>query len=193
MDSAFTDFDAYERSIASVTNSFKSQDAFLKEIQKKMETTKGVVSSIGVLLQDNNDLSEAQKDAITDSVKQYKQQQISIANARIEHKKGNMTQSEYNKLVMKGQEAYRGLVNSISASGQAAKDIIPILDNMGDEMENFNQAAKRSQQSLDAMNATLDQIGSSGVAGMSELSNVIKTAAQGGKGLGLSIFALGAA
>ena len=193
MDSAFTDFDAYERSIASVTNSFKSQDAFLKEIQKKMETTKGVVSSIGVLLQDNNDLSEAQKDAITDSVKQYKQQQVSIANARIEQKKGNITQEEYNKLVMKGQEAYRDLVKSISASGQAAKDIIPILNNMGDEMEYFNQAAKRSQQSLDAMNATLDQIGSSGVQGMSELTNVIKKAAEGGKGLGLSIFALGAA
>lgn len=193
LDNAFTDFDAYERSIASVTNSFKSQDGFLKEIQKKMETTKGVISSIGDILQSNNDLTEAQKDAITDSVKQYKQQQVSIANARIEQKKGNMTQEEYNKLVMKGQEAYRDLVKSISASGQSAKAIIPILQSMGDEMESFNQSAKRSQQSLDAMNATLDQIGSSGVAGMSELTNVIKKAAEGGKGLGLSIFALGAA
>jgi hypothetical protein len=192
-DKAFTDFDAYERSIASVTNNFKAQDAFLKEIQKKMETTKGVVSSIGDILQSNNDLTDAQKEAITDSVKQYKQHQISIANARIEQKKGNITQEEYNKLVMKGQEAYRDLVKSISASGQSAKAIIPILQSMGDEMESFNESAKRSQKALDGMNMALDHIGGSGVAGVRELGDVIKSAAQGGKGLTLALGALGGA
>jgi hypothetical protein len=192
-DKAFTDFDAYERSIASVTNNFKAQDEFLKEIQKKMETTKGVISSIGDVLQNNNDLTEAQKDAITDSVKQYKQQQIDIARARIEQKKGNMAQEEYNKLVMKGQEAYRDLVKSISASGQSAKAIIPILKTMGDEMESFNKAASRSQKALDGMNMALDHIGGSGVAGVRELGDVIKSAAQGGKGLTLALGALGAA
>jgi hypothetical protein len=193
IDSAYTDFDAYERSIASVTNNFKAQDSFLKEIQKKMETTKGVVSSIGDILQSNNDLTDAQKDAITDSVKQYKQHQVSIANARIEQKKGNMTQEEYNKLVMKGQEAYRDLVKSISASGQSAKAIIPILQSMGDEMESFNESAKRSQKALDGMNMALDHIGGSGVAGVRELGDVIKSAAEGGKGLTLALGALGGA
>ena len=151
-DSAFTDFDAYERSIASVTNNFGKQSEFLKEIEKKMNTTKGVISSIGNILQNNNDLTEAQKDAITDSVKQYKQQQIDIARARVEQKKGNMTLEQYNKLVMEGQEAYKDLVKSISSSGKSAKALIPILQSMGDEMEGFNQAAKRSQKALDGMN-----------------------------------------
>jgi hypothetical protein len=188
-----TDFDAYERSIASVTNNFASQDKFLEEITRKMEVTKGLVSSISGILQTNNDLSEAQKDTITDSVRQYKQHQISIAKARIEQKKGNMTQSEYNRLVIRGQEAYADLVKSISASGQSAQDIIPILEHMGDEMKSFNEAAKQSEKVLSAMNTTLDHIGSSGVAGMSELTTVIKSAAEGGKGLGLAIFTLGAA
>jgi hypothetical protein len=193
IDSAYTDFDAYERSIASVTNNFGKQDAFLKEIQKKMETTKGVISSIGDMLQSNNDLTEAQKDAITDSVKQYKQQQVAISNAKIEQKKGNMTQAEYNKLVIEGQEAYKDLVKSISNSGKSAKAILPILQSMGNEMESFNQAAKRSQKALDGMNMALDHIGGSGVAGVRELGDVIKSAAEGGKGLTLALGALGGA
>jgi hypothetical protein len=61
------------------------------------------------------------------------------------------------------------------------------------EMESFYKAAEKSEKTLTALNTGLDQLSSSGVPGVSELSNVIKSAAEGGKGLSLSIFALGAA
>jgi hypothetical protein len=189
----FTDLGSYERSISSITNSFAKQDSILKEIEKKMESTKGTITSLGKILQSNTDLSKSQKDAITESVAEYKQYQVAISKARIEQKKGNITQSEYNELIIKGKESYDDFVKSISKSGKSAKAIIPILENMGKEMESFAEAAKRSQKILNGVNTTLDQIGGSGVQGMRELTDVIKSATSGGKGLITTLFALGAA
>jgi hypothetical protein len=189
----FTDLGSYERSISSISNSFSQQDSILKEIQKKMETTKGTISSLGKILQSNNDLTVSQKDAITESVAEYKQYQVAISKARIEQKKGNITQSEYNELIIKGKESYDDFVKSISASGKSAKAIIPILQSMGKEMESFAEAAKRSQKMIDGVNIALDQIGGSGVEGMRELTDVMKSATNGGKGLTTALFALGAA
>ena len=189
----FTDLGSYERSISSITNSFANQDSILKAIQNKMESTKGTITSLGKILQSNNDLTKSQKDAITESVAEYKQFQVAISKARIEQKKGIITQSEYNELIIKGKESYDDFVKSISASGKSAKAIIPILENMGKEMESFAEAAKRSKKILEGVNTTLDQIGGSGVQGMRELTDVIKSATSGGKGLTTALFALGAA
>ena len=188
-----TNFNEYESGMASITNELGQQDIMYQKIAKNMDISKGIINSIAATLKKNNDLTDSQKDTIEKSVEAYKDQSVAIAKAAIALKKKKITQEEYNDLVIKGNEAYQDLTKSIAESGKSIKSILPTLKAMGTSMNSFGEAAKRSQQVLDGMNTALDQIGSSGVEGMRELGDVIKSASQGGKGLTTALFALGAA
>jgi hypothetical protein len=185
-----TNFDEYESGMASITNELGKQDIMYQKIAKNMDISKGIINSIASTLKNNNDLTGAQKNTIEKSVEAYKEQSAAIAKGAIALKKKKITQKEYNDLVIKGNEAYQDLTKSISESGKSIKTILPTLRAMGEGMDEFGKAAQKSQNALDGINGTLDQIGGSGVQGVRELGEVFKSAANGGKGLSLAIGAL---
>jgi uncharacterized phage infection (PIP) family protein YhgE len=155
--------------------------------------TKTTLQSIGKVVEK---LGDSQKDLAKQAINAadgYKNTKTSIIDADKALRKNKITQSEYNELVKGAYENFDTLISKIDDSSKEGQVLKRTLEGAKKEMESFNKAAERSEKMITGLNTGLDQIASSGVPGVSELSNVIKTAAQGGKGLMLSIFALGAA
>ena len=155
--------------------------------------TKTTLQSISKVV---NKLGDSQKDLAKQAINAadgYKNTKTSIIDADKALQKKKITQSEYNELVKGAYENFDTLISKIDESSKEGQVLKRTLEGAKKEMESFNKAAERSEKMISGLNNGLDQISSSGVPGVSELSNVIKSASQGGKGLSLSIFALGAA
>ena len=155
--------------------------------------TKTTLQSIGKVV---NKLGDDQKDLAKQAINAadgYKNTKTSIIDAEKSLRKNKITQSEYNELVKGAYENFDTLISKIDDSSKEGQVLKRTLEGAKREMESFNKAAEKSEKMITGLNTGLDQISSSGVPAVSELSNVIKSASQGGKGLSLSIFALGAA
>ena len=155
--------------------------------------TKTTLQSIGKVV---NKLGDDQKDLAKQAINAadgYKNTKTSIIDAEKSLRKNKITQSEYNELVKGAYENFDTLISKIDDTSKEGKVLKRTLEGAKREMESFNKAAEKSEKMITGLNTGLDQISSSGVPAVSELSNVIKSASQGGKGLSLSIFALGAA
>jgi hypothetical protein len=155
--------------------------------------TKTTLQSIGKVV---NKLGDDQKNLAKQAINAadgYKNTKTSIIEAEKSLRKNKITQSEYNELVKGAYENFDTLISKIDDSSKEGQVLKRTLEGAKREMESFNKAAEKSEKMITGLNTGLDQISSSGVPAVSELSNVIKSASQGGKGLSLSIFALGAA
>lgn len=191
--SSLRNFDEYEGVLNSITNQLGTQDEVYKRINTNLKDTKALIGSIADKIEKATDLEDKHRKQIEDAAKAYKDSKKTIAESLLLYKKRDISQEEYNDLVIKARDNYKQVVSQIDSGNKSAARTIKTFQQAGNEMDAFADAAKRSKTTLEAMNTTLDTIGSSGVQGMSELTNVMKKAAEGGKGLGLSIFALGAA
>jgi hypothetical protein len=188
------DFDEYENSLNSITNVLGKQSDLYGLVNKKLQDTKKAIGAISDLMTKNSDLTKSQADGIEDAAIAYKDFQKTIAKSNLELKKGNITQSEYNDAIQESYKSYENLVQSISKSGQTSKRVLKVFEKMKDEMQSFNEAAKKSEQSLTTLGSALDSVGSSGIPALSEVSDLLKNIAnKDAKGAQLAFTALGAA
>lgn len=187
------DFDEYENSLNSIANSLGKQNDLYKLVNRKLEGTKKAIGIISDLMSKNSDLTESQTKGIEDAAKAYKDFQKQVAQSRLDLRKNNITQSEYNKIIQDSYKTYENLVDSISRSGETSKEVLKVLKKMKKEMSSFNEAAEQSEKSLETLNSMLDQIANSGIPALSEISNLLKEIASGGKGTALALTAAGAA
>lgn len=116
-------------------------------------------------------------------------------------KKQQLTQSQYNQSVLDSYEDLEEQIDRLDSqmeglsgkSLQLAKDMKTAFEGQRDTLQSFAKAAERSKNNLEGMGFALNQVSSSGIPAMTELSNVITKAAEGGAGLTLAFAALGAA
>ena len=116
-------------------------------------------------------------------------------------KKQQLTQSQYNQSVLDSYEDLEEQIDRLDSqmeglsgkSLQLAKDMKIAFEGQRDTLQSFAKAAERSKNNLEGMGFALNQVSSSGIPAMTELSNVITKAAEGGAGLTLAFAALGAA
>lgn len=187
------DFDEYENSLNSITNVLGKQSDLYELVNKKLNSTKKAIGMISDLMSKNSDLTKNQADGIEDAANAYKDFQKTVAKSNLELKKGAITQSEYNNAIQDSYKSYESLVQSISKSGQTSKRVLKILEKMKDEMQSFNEAAKKSEESLEGLNTALDGIGKSGIPALSEISELLKNIAnKDGKGAAAALTAVGA-
>jgi hypothetical protein len=190
---ALRDLDEYENSLSSITNSLGKQSDAYNLINKNLKKTNEFVRSTADLIEHSTKLTDSNKKAILKAAEAYKDTKKTIADSVVGLSKGEKTQSEYNKAIIDSYKNYQKLVDSIDTSTKAGRETAKAFQIATTEMESFANAAKRSEKILEGVNTTLDQIGGSGVQGMRELTDVMKTATNGGKGLTTALFALGAA
>jgi len=187
-------FDEYENSLNSITNVLGKQSDLYELVNKKLNSTKKAIGTISDLMSKNSDLTKNQADGIEDAANAYKDFQKTVAKSNLELKKGTITQSQYNDAIQDSYKSYESLVQSISNSGKTSKRVLKILEKMKDEMQSFNEAAKKSEESLQGMGSVLDSIGSSGIPAISQLSDLLKNIAnKDAPGAKMAMTALGAA
>jgi len=115
--------------------------------------------------------------------------------------KQQITTSQYNESIIDSFEDLEEQIDRVTASmeslsgkaREAAQDTLKILNQSKNALEAAAKAAERSKNNLEGMGFALNQMSSSGIPAMNELSGVITKAAEGGAGLTLAFAALGAA
>lgn len=183
-------FDEYEGALNSITNQLGKQDEIYKRINKNLKDSKLLVNSIADKLEQSTDLEEKHKKQIQAAANAYKNSKKAIAEGILQLRKREISQKEYNELVIKANKTYKDVVSQIDSGNKSAARTLKIFQKSGQELNSFADAAEKSNKTLEKVESTIDAIGSSGVEGVRELGDVLKSAANGGKGLSL---ALGAA
>ena len=186
-------FDDIDDTLTSIGNTIGKNSKLYGAFSSRLDSTKTTMQSISNILQNSNDLSETQVDNAMEASKAYQNMNISIAKGSKELMKGKITQSQFNDLVKESYESFDDLVSKIDDSTESGKELLKILQASKAEMQQFEKAADASAKKLQAMNGAIDQFASSGIPAAREMGDVLKSAAEGGKGLGLALTALGAA
>jgi hypothetical protein len=149
------------------------------------------MQSISGILQKSNDLSEHQVENAKEAAKAYTNLNTSIMDASKKLAKGNITQSEFNDLVKESFKSFDSLVEKIDESTESGKALVQTFKDARAAAEGFEKAAEKSEKQLNAMSTAMGQF--SGVPMMNEFGGVLEKATQGGKGLTMALFTLGAA
>jgi len=190
---SITDTDEFATSLRSLGVQIGKDNKLFEAMNSNIDSVATTLNSVGQIVSTLGDEQQNLKKQVIGAADAYKNLNTNITVAGKKMMQQKMTQSEYNQLVKESYENFDEVISKIDQSTEAGKDLFKIMLASKNEMESFYKAAQKSEKVIQGLNTGLDQISSTGVPGVSELSNVIKSATQGGKGLGLSIFALGAA
>jgi hypothetical protein len=181
--SSLRDFDDYEGALNSITNQLGKQDEVYKRINTNLKDTKVLVGSIADKIEQATDLEEKHKKQIEAAAKAYKDSKKTIAESLLQYKKRDISQKEYNELVLKARDRYADVVSKIDSGNKSAARTIKTFKKAGQELDAFANAAEKSKKKLEGIENAIDHIGGAGVEGVRELGDVLKSAANGGKGL----------
>jgi hypothetical protein len=190
---SIADADEFASSLRSLGNQVGKDNKLFEVMNTHIDSVATTLNSVGQIVSELGDDQQNLKKQVIGATDAYKNLNNNITVAGKKMMQQKMTQSEYNQLIKDSYENFDELISKIDQSTEAGKDLYKMMVASKNEMESFYKAAQKSEKVIEGLNTGLDQISSSGVPGVSELSNVIKSASQGGKALGLSIFALGAA
>lgn len=89
--------------------------------------------------------------------------------------------------------AYESIAAAQQKGVNVDKEAAEVKKRLNKEQKSLSESNKKIKDEFDAIGESLDHIGGSGVAGIGELTNVLKAAKKGGEGLSIALFALGAA
>ena len=190
---SIADADEFASSLRSLGVQVGKDNKLFEAMNSHVDSVATTLNTVGQITAQLGDDQQNLKKQIINSADAYKNLNTNITVAGKKLMQQKTTQSEYNQLVKESYENLDEAISKIDQSTEAGKDLFKIMTASKKEMESFYKAAEKSEQVIQGLNTGLDQISTSGVPAVSELSNVIKSAAEGGKGLSLSLFALGAA
>lgn len=171
----------------------KEQESLHERNRKKLDAQLSVQESINEALKEAKDLTEDQSAAAKTLTKMWGDFESIASKYHQDVKDGIMTQEQANK---KLKEMRVGFDRMLKASGLNTKenaDLLKIFQKMGSEMKSVEKGYDKTAKKAGLLNSALDQMGSSGVPLMRELSDVIQNVGKSAEGTQLAMTALGAA
>lgn len=182
-----------DTSLISIGNILGKTSKEYKLQAEKIEKTKQVTKSLSSVLQKNSNFNKSDQKQLSKILKAYKQNNQSITEATRLRAEGTINEQEYYDIVEKSRKTWGNILSTIELTEDAQKAIKEQLENMNKEVHSFANASDKANQSMQALDTTLDQIGGSGIPMMRELTDVLKKAKENGAGLRLALIAAGAA
>jgi hypothetical protein len=179
-----------ESAFATRTAGLEETDKLYERANKKLESQLATQNLINESLKEANNLSKTQKKGVETLAKMWGEFESIQAKYARDVKDGIMTQEQANKKLKEHRVGYDRLLASLKLTGKENKAVLKVLQSMGLEMKSVQESFDKTQKRAELLNIALDQIGSSGVEGVRELGDVLKTATSGGKGLSLALGAL---
>lgn len=184
------DYDEIDTNLVSIGNTIGKNTKAYQFQKEKLDKTKIVLESIGTVINKNSKINDKDKDQMAKVLKAYKQNQSSILEASKLKARDKISEQEYLRVVEESRKAYSDIRSEIELSADATKLLAENIADMDNEINSFANSAKKSASVLKGVEDSLDTIGGSGVEGVRELSDVLKTATNGGKGLAMALGAL---
>jgi hypothetical protein len=187
LDAELKDYEDMETSLASIGNTIGKNSKAYQFQSEKLAKTKGTLESIGTVISKNAKIGDIDKKNVVKLLKAYKQNNSSILEAYKLKERDKISQQEYLEVIKKSQEAYSDIRSEIELSADATLLLGEHISNMDAEINTFGKSAKLASSTLKGIETSIDGIASSGVEGIRELGDVLKSATNGGKGLALAM------
>jgi len=187
-----TNFDSIDDTLSSIGNTLQNNSALQNTFNTKLDAAKNTLRSVAQAVEQGT-FDDRQLKHIDAAGKAYAEMNTSIATAASNLQNGRISQQEYNEIVKQSVKSFDDLLSAIDTSTQAGQDLVTTFMNGRAEMESFVKAAERSTTVLDAMNGTIDQLGSSGIPLAREFSDALGDIVNTGKLGKAALIALGAA
>jgi hypothetical protein len=184
------DYDDIDTNLVSIGNTIGKNTKAYQFQKEKLDQTKGIIESIGIVISKNSKINDKDQDQMAKVLKAYKQNQSSILEASKLKARDKISQLEYLKIVEDSRKTYNDLRSEIELSAEATELLAEHIADMDREINSFAKTAKASASALKGVEDSLDTIAGSGVEGVREMSDVLKTATNGGKGLAVALGAL---
>ncbi|NBW58100.1 hypothetical protein EBR43_10055, partial [bacterium] len=151
-----------------------------------------VQKSIGIILQNNTNISKEDQSAILKKIelsKSFNQEQISINSKAAE---GLITERERVELLTKASERYKEESASIAMSAQGMKEFGDVVSDLDGYVEKLGKSATTASSKFQLLDDAVKQL-SGGIPALDELNTVLKTNIKDTLAWKAAIFALGAA
>ena len=186
-------FEDVEETIHSIGFGMAKNEKLQGALNDKIQGSKLSLKGISSILQDQNDLSQSQINNADEAADAYKNIFRSIGESNKLLKRGEINQKDYNDTIDAAYKDFDNLIDNIDTTTESGKQLKAVFDAMRNSIDQFGKAAAKSNKHLGAMDAAMDELGSSGIPLARELSNGIKDIAKSGKLGKAALIALGAA
>lgn len=121
----------------------------------------------------------------------FKQRTTSIANASNEFAKRNISEEQYNDIIIESNKTWEDILSKMKLTSPEAKALVDTMKSATAATDEFYDSAKKSQKVLQGIDTLMGEF--SGIPAMREFGEVIKNVNANSSVLKLSLFALGAA
>ena len=185
------DWDDITTSTQSVGKAVGKNNKVYAQTIQRVETLKGVQSSILKTLDASTDLSTKDREGIVKKLNAQKQFQLSINESIAAEARGEMTRADMLKQIEEAKSRYDSVSNSVILSTEAEEKFGSVIQAAEGEMQSFATSAKHASANIQ----TLDNIfGSfSGIPALDEMHKLTQTNIRDTLAWKAAVFALGAA
>ncbi len=126
----------------SISSAYGKQYGDVGAIQKKIDGTKAIVSSISEVLKNDSKSYEDQLDKILEISERYKEFPAEFARMNKERKRGNLTEKGMIDQLRDNLDEFDEMISKIKITNEETQQLVDLFKKLRDEQEAFNNAQK---------------------------------------------------
>jgi chromosome segregation ATPase len=151
----------------SISSHYGKQYGDIGQIQKKIDGTKALITSISALLDKNSDAYGDQLDKILDAAETYKSFPATFATLNKQVKQRKITESQMVQMLKENLDDFDEMVSKIKIINSQTGEVVDLFKTLNNEQDTFNKAQAQKSQFKPAASALITEspLGSAPVVG----------------------------
>jgi methyl-accepting chemotaxis protein len=161
------DWDEIDDLQNSISSHYGKQYGDIGQIQKKIDGTKALITSISALLDKNSDAYGDQLDKILDAAETYKSFPATFATLNKQVKQRKITESQMVQMLKENLDDFDEMVSKIKIINSQTGEVVDLFKTLNNEQDTFNKAQAQKSQFKPAASALITEspLGSAPVVG----------------------------
>ena len=141
----------------SITSHYGKQYGDIGLIQKKIDGTKSIITSISSLLDKNSDVYDDQLEKILDAAEAYKSFPATFATLNKQVKQRKITEEQMVQQMRDNLDDFDEMVSKIRIINDETGDIVELFKTLNSEQDTFNKASERRKEARQTAGAIVTE------------------------------------
>lgn len=189
-------YEEIDDTMVSIGNRLKHNSKLAEITRDKFEATKSISKQISTELAKGGATNKKTGQQVLDALEAYKQSQISIAQINASKAEGAISEEKRLEQIKEATEDFKVQLSLIDRSKITSKELLDILDGMGNEAESFSHGIQQAQIHAEHLDHVAEEL-SSELGGIGpiigKINALTKTNIKDTLAWKAAVFALGAA
>jgi hypothetical protein len=160
-------------------------------ISRHYQTQKAILAEVASLSSEAAGKDADRQKLLQKALSDYKKYETSVANTVQRVSEGSLSQEKANLAIAKAKAGYMESLESLTNMGEKGEQLLELFKALADNTVQLGSAASKTAEAFNIMEDMMARMGSH-LPVMSEISEVIKKAEEGGKAFTVAMAALGA-